>query len=81
MTSCDFTTASRIRRGDRRPSLALMARMWKSFQLDGNAVFAAYLRGRDAFTEYLNAKIFDPAEGAETGPDRCPNCGRPDVQS
>lgn len=66
-TRCDFTTASRIRRGDRRPSLALMARIWKAFDLDGNEVFAAYLRGRDAFTAFLNAKIFDPAEVDEPG--------------
>lgn len=57
---CDYSTSSRIRNGDRLPSLILFARMHGVYGVDANDALDALLRSRDAFTQHLNEHVFDP---------------------
>lgn len=75
LTGCDFTSASKIRHGQRQPSLRLFAKTVRAFNLDANDAIDAFLEGREAFTAYLNEMVFEPGGPAEvesTPPDDPP---------
>lgn len=59
---CDYTTASKIRNGQRLPGLWLFAKTMVEFDLDANEAVRAYLKGRQAFAAFLNRTVFDPPE-------------------
>lgn len=63
-TGCDFTTASKIRNGYRRPGIDLFVRIVQEFGLDPKEAVMAFARGRDSFTEYINRAVFNPAGDA-----------------
>jgi transcriptional regulator with XRE-family HTH domain len=65
LTGCDFTSASKIRNGHRRPSLELFMRMMIVFNVDANDAVDAWKRGPRAFTDFLNEMIFEPAGDPE----------------
>lgn len=68
-TGCDFTTASKIRNGSRLPSLSLFVRMVNHYGLDANEGVKAYLRGRKAFTQWMNDRVFEAAENLAPTPE------------
>ncbi|MEV0237586.1 helix-turn-helix transcriptional regulator [Nonomuraea sp. NPDC050786] len=59
---CDHSTASKIRDGKRLPSLSLFARMVGYYELDANEGIRAYLRGRQAFVQWMNDRVFEPPQ-------------------
>lgn len=61
-TGCDFTTASRLRNGNRMPSAALLVRIVRAFDLDMARTMEAYEAGPKDFSAYLRENVFDPAE-------------------
>lgn len=63
---CDFTTASKIRNGSRLPSLPLLVKIREVYGLDGNEALDAYGHGPSVFAAYLNSKVFEPGEDAES---------------
>jgi transcriptional regulator with XRE-family HTH domain len=56
---CHLSTASRLRSGERLPSLTLLARIGREFELPLPELVAQYERGRPAFAEYLRTNVFD----------------------
>ena len=56
---CHLSTASRVRSGERLPSLSLLARIGREFELPLNELIMYYERGRPAFAEYLRTNVFD----------------------
>ncbi|MEV0151550.1 MULTISPECIES: helix-turn-helix transcriptional regulator [unclassified Nonomuraea] len=58
---CDFTHASKIRNGQRLPSLPLLIKIRQVYGLDGNDVLDAYQDGPVTFAAYLNSKVFEPS--------------------
>jgi transcriptional regulator with XRE-family HTH domain len=56
---CHLSTASRLRSGERLPSLTLLARIGREFKLPLNELIGHYERGRPAFAKYLRTHIFD----------------------
>jgi transcriptional regulator with XRE-family HTH domain len=59
-TDCDFTTASKLRNGKRRPGIELFIRMIMEFDLDPKEAVLAFARGRASFRDYINRTIFEP---------------------
>ena len=56
---CDFTMASRVRRGERLPSRDLLANIVKAYNLDANDALDACVSGEE-FAKYLDEMIFNP---------------------
>lgn len=56
---CDFTTASRLRNGQRRPSVALMTRISEEFGLPLDELVDAHNQGPKAFGKLLTLKVFN----------------------
>lgn len=73
-TGCDFTTASKIRNGQRLPGGRLLFRTIFEFSLDAREAGAAYLRGRNEFAEFINRAVFNPPgdEAPESPQDHAP---------
>lgn len=63
----DFTTISRLRAGQRGPSLELFISIITTFGLDANEVVKAYTKGPLAFADYLNDVAFQTERLPETG--------------
>lgn len=65
---CHFTTASRLRSGERMPSRELLGRIVKAYGLDKRKTLDLYTAG-DApkFGEYLQASVF--RGGSESRPE------------
>jgi transcriptional regulator with XRE-family HTH domain len=63
---CDFTHASKIRNGSRLPSLPLLIKIREVYALDGNECLDAYAAGPITFARYLNSKVFEPGEVAQS---------------
>ena len=55
---CNYTMASKMRRGVRLPSGALLTRIVLAFELDGNEAVVAYSGGPATFGEYLEREVF-----------------------
>ncbi len=81
LTGCDFTSASKIRHGQRQPSLSLFARIVDAFHLDANDALDAYKKGREAFTRYLNEMVFEAAEALDEPADTPAEPRKPDSAS
>lgn len=57
---CHFTTASRLRNGQRMPGRELLGTIVREYDLDQNEVFAIYTReDPEEFGAYLRDKIFE----------------------
>lgn len=61
---CDYTMASKLRNGQRLPSRELLERIVAAFDLDANEALAATAAGPQAFSEYLNDRVFRVKEPA-----------------
>lgn len=56
---CHFTTASRLRSGDRMPSRELLGRIVEAYGLDKEAAFDRFTAGDSAkFGEFLRKNVF-----------------------
>lgn len=55
---CHFTTASRLRAGERRPSPTTLGRIVREYGLDGKAALAAYTSGPESFGAFLREHVF-----------------------
>lgn len=56
---CHLSTASRLRSGERLPSLTLLARIGREFKLPLPELVAQYEKGRPAFAKYLRTRVFE----------------------
>lgn len=59
---CHFTTASRLRSGDRMPGREMFDRIVKAYDLDPLEALTAFCGSRDGFGAYLRANVFDVTE-------------------
>lgn len=70
LTGCDYTMASKIRNGTRKPSTGLFTRIILVFDLDAEQAVHAYAGGAVIFSDYLRKQVFnaiaDDEEGSET---------------
>jgi transcriptional regulator with XRE-family HTH domain len=55
---CHFTTASRLRSGDRLPGRKLLGRITKEYHLDPREVLTAYSDSQEEFGRYLRVHVF-----------------------
>ena len=60
----DYTTASRLRNGNRLPSLRLFARIVREFGLDSDFALAAFEKGPEVFGAFLRRYVFESREFA-----------------
>jgi transcriptional regulator with XRE-family HTH domain len=65
-----FTMASRLRNGQRRPSVIKMRRIADAYQLPMDELLAAYYKGRKPdghyyFADYLNSKLDQTGESSD----------------
>jgi len=60
---CHFTTASRLKSGERLPGRALLGRIIEAYRLDAAEALTIYTSPTDAhqlFGEYLRREVFSP---------------------
>lgn len=62
---CNYTMASRLRSGNRRPSADMMARICKAYELDEGEALRAHAQGPEVFSAWLREKVFDAGSGDE----------------
>lgn len=55
---CHFTTASRLRSGDRLPGRKLLGRITHEYHLDPSDVLDAYSSSQEEFGRYLRVHVF-----------------------
>jgi hypothetical protein len=65
LTGCDYTMASKIRNGSRKPSTGLFTRIILVFDLDAKEAVAAYAGGAVLFSDFLRRNVFDASSPAE----------------
>jgi len=68
---CDFTTASRLRNGQRLPSRDMLSRIIKAFDLDPAEALTAS-EDPATFSAYLREHVFTAPEGGEGKGDESP---------
>jgi hypothetical protein len=56
---CNYTMASKIRNGTRKPSGGLFTRIVLAYELDAQAATEAYAAGPVIFGDYLTAHVFN----------------------
>lgn len=56
---CHFTTASRLRSGERLPGRKLLGRITHEYHLDPSEVLDAYSDSQERFGEYLRTHVFN----------------------
>jgi transcriptional regulator with XRE-family HTH domain len=61
---CHFTLSSRLRNGHRRPSVEMLNRIKKAYDLDADEMLSAYEAGTQEFAEYLRKNIFEATDAA-----------------
>lgn len=61
LVGCHFTTSSRLRNGERLPSLNMMTKIQKAFDLPYDDLMSAYEGGAAVFGRYLSVKVFGEA--------------------
>lgn len=66
LTGCNYTMASKIRNGTRKPSAGLLTRIILVFELDAEQSIEAYAKGPVLFSDYLRKNVFD-APDHDTG--------------
>jgi hypothetical protein len=59
LTGCDYTMASKIRNGTRKPSTSLFTRIILVFELDAKEAVDAYAGGAVMFSDFLRKHVFD----------------------
>lgn len=64
---CHFTTASRLRSGERLPGRRLLGRIVKEYDLDHEGALDAFTKGPDAFGDFLRQHVFHPDIDDGTG--------------
>ncbi len=70
---CHFTTASRLRAGQRMPGRELLGRIVEEYDLDAKEALRIFTHGTpDEFGEYLKRNVFE-AESVELAGDRDSN--------
>jgi transcriptional regulator with XRE-family HTH domain len=63
---CHFTTASRLRAGERMPGRELLGRIVQEFDLDEAEAFKVYTRENPAeFGEFLREYVFEASSSTE----------------
>lgn len=78
---CHFTTASRLRSGDRLPGRKLLGKITREYHLEPAEVLEAYSDSQEAFGQYLRVHVFHsptPEDVQELGldtPSDTPNEG------
>ena len=55
---CHFTTASRLRSGDRLPGRKLLGRITNEYHLNPEDVLTAYADSQESFGRYLRVEVF-----------------------
>ena len=55
---CNYTMASKIRNGTRRPSGGLLTRIILAYELDAEQAIEAYAGGPVVFGDYLTEHVF-----------------------
>lgn len=66
---CHFTTASRLRSGERMPSKTLLGRIVEAYDLDKTEAFDLFTTGTPVeFGDYLREKVFERAVDSESKP-------------
>lgn len=56
---CHMSMASRLRSGERLPSIRLMFRISRAYRIPLNDIRAAYEKGEEEFSLFLKRRIFD----------------------
>lgn len=69
LTGCDYTMASKIRNGTRKPSTGLFTRIILVFELDAKDAVAAYAGGAVMFSDYLRKSVFEAVTADDTESD------------
>lgn len=65
---CHFTTASRLRAGQRLPGRKLVGRIVKEYHLDPVKAFDAFTDSKETFGEYLRENVFEvESDNSQTG--------------
>lgn len=67
LTGCDYTMASKIRNGTRKPSTGLFTRIILVFDLDAEQAVQAYAGGAVMFSDFLRKQVFNAVTDDETG--------------
>ena len=62
---CHFTTASRLRAGERLPGRRLLGRIVKEYGLDRDKAFDAFTSGPDEFGAFLRESVFKASVNAD----------------
>ena len=71
---CHFTTASRLRSGERMPSRELLGRIVGRYHLDEKEVLNLFTTGTSKeFGEYLREHVFKTADESEAAPQETGN--------
>lgn len=66
---CHFTTASRLRSGDRMPSKELLGRIVEEYGLDKEKAFDVFTQGNPSrFGKYLRDQVFERQSESEPVP-------------
>lgn len=71
---CHFTTASRLRSGDRMPSRELLGRIVEAYSLDKRKTLDLYTAGdSQEFGEYLRDQVFKGESESRSAPQETGN--------
>lgn len=62
---CHFTMASRMRNGQRLPSVNTLIKISQAYDLPITTLTDAYSKGASNFGEFLRSNIFDSVESPE----------------
>lgn len=62
---CHFTTASRLRSGERLPGRRLLGRIVREYGLNRDKAFDAFTAGPDEFGVFLRETVFATPVGAD----------------
>lgn len=61
---CHYTLSSRLRNGHRLPSVEMLNRIRRAYNLDADEMLAAYEAGSNQFARYLREHIFEATDAA-----------------
>jgi transcriptional regulator with XRE-family HTH domain len=56
---CNYTMASRLRSGNRRPSADMLARICRAYNLDEGEALRKHAEGPEALSAWLREKVFN----------------------
>ena len=62
---CNYTMASRMRSGKRRPSAEMLSRICTAYGLDEGEALRTWAQGADTFSAWLRDKVFDQPDEPE----------------